>query len=177
MTTSLDNAKKTVTKANETISTVNDRLPDILGEVKKGTETLSGLAEDVDLIKSVAGLDKQESKRGLRDIADYADAIQDVLRTNMEGKKATVWIEEIFGSDLKEVETFDEFLVGLNKEMLLAMVSAKSKQEVLYRASHSGPPRRKPFFIKIEDGEPQRIDDYLREQHPPSAELPAFKTE
>lgn len=178
VTTSLDNAKETVGKANETISTVNDRLPDILGEVKKGTETLSGLAEDVDLIKSVAGLDKQESKRGLRDIADYADAIQGVLRDSTEGRQATILIEEIFGSDLKEVESLDEFLVGLNKEMLAVILPlAKSKQEVLYRAAHSGLPRRKPFFIRIEEEEPQRLDDYIRACHPPSAELPAFKTE
>ena len=176
VTRSLDSAKKTVSKANEAVTTINGQLPQIVGEIKKGTETLSGLAEDVELIKSVAGLQSQDSNRGLRDLANYADEIQRVLRDQTEGKNATIMIEEIIGSDLKEVESVDEFLIGLNKEMLtLIMPFAKSKQEVLYRASYSGPPRRKPYFVRIDDNEPVQLDAFIKLHHPASAELPEFK--
>ena len=49
--------------ANEAVVTVNDRLPEIIGEVKAGTETLAALAEDVELIKSVAGLNAEQADR------------------------------------------------------------------------------------------------------------------
>ena len=175
VTNSLDKARETTKKANDTLATVNEQLPSILGEVRKGTETLSGLAEDVELIKSVAGLENTESNRGLREIAHYADAMQRVLREQTEGKGGVIMIEEIIGSDLKDVESVEEFLVGLNKEMVtLILPLAKSKQEVLHRATFSGPPRRKPFFIRIGAGEPVRLDAFIKEHHPESAELPEY---
>jgi ABC-type transporter Mla subunit MlaD len=47
VTRSLDSASKTVAKANEAVTTINAQLPQIVAWVKKGTETLSDLAEGV----------------------------------------------------------------------------------------------------------------------------------
>lgn len=79
VTASLDSAQKTVAQANQAVATVNEKLPEIVDGVKKSTETLSDLAEDVELIKSVAGIRSEQAKRGLRGLATYADEIQKTL--------------------------------------------------------------------------------------------------
>jgi uncharacterized protein (UPF0335 family) len=172
VTDSLQAAQQAVTKANDALETVNGELPTIVGEVKKGTETLSGLAEDVKLLKSVVGIEKND--RGLRGLASYADEIEQILAEATEGKDAKMKIESVIGSSLKDVESAGEFLVGLNKEIVLILALAKSKEEVLWRICHSGLPRRKPFYIQFADEEPVLLEAFLRETHPESSELPQY---
>ena len=172
---SLDKAQQAVSEANEAIKIVNEKLPEIVSEVKKGTATLSSVAEDVELIKSVAGIQSGQD-RGFRSLAIYADEVQQILNEQTADKEATILIEEIFGSDLKEVESIDEFLVGLNREMVAIILPlAKSKQEVLYRICRSSPPRRKPFFIQLGDSEPITLEEFIIKHHLESAELPVYE--
>ena len=172
---SLAEAQGTITEANEAIAVINEKLPQIVDEVKKGTETLSSVAADVELIKSVAGI-QSDQQRGVRSLAIYANEIQQVLVDQTADKEATILIEEIFGSDLKEVESVDEFIVGLNREMVAIILPfAKSKQEMLHRICRSSPPRRKPFYIKIGDAEPVSLEDFFKQHHAGSATLPAYE--
>ena len=172
----LEHAQQTVQNVNKTVSTVNGQLPDIVAEIKKGTATLSDLAEDVQLLKSVAGIQNDDSKRGLRGLATYSDEVHKMLSQETQGKESTIWIEEIVGSDLKLVESTEEFLIGLNRELLTVVLPlAKSKQEILYRITHSGPPRRKPFHIKIGDTTPVLLSEFIKSHHAESAALPEFK--
>ena len=98
-------AQAAVSDANQAVSTVNEKLPQIIVEVKKGTETLSALAEDVELIKSVAGVRSEQSERGMRGLATYADEVQKVLADQAADQGATILIEEIFGSDRQRQQT------------------------------------------------------------------------
>ena len=172
VTDSLHSAQQAVGKANAALETVNGELPTIVGEVKKGTETLSGLAEDVKLLKSVVGIEKND--RGLRGLASYADQVEQALADATEGKDATIKIEAVIGSSLKDVESVNEFLVGLNKEIILILALAKSKEELLWRVCHSGLPRRKPFYIQFSDAEPVLLQVYIKEIHEASAALPEY---
>lgn len=173
VTRSLSSAEQALSKANETLATVNRELPTIVGEVKKGTGTLSQVSEDIKLLKSVVGIEKNE--RGLRGLASYADEIQRVLLEYSDGKDAVILIEEVFGKDLKTVESAEEFLVGLNKEMVVILAVSKSKQEVLWRATRSGIPRRMPYFIQRGDEAPKKLSDVIRAMHEPSSVLPEYK--
>lgn len=174
VTASLDAAQETIGEANAAVAVVNQELPQIVKEVKRGSETLSGVAKDVELIKSVAGIQADQT-RGVRGLAVYANEVQQVLASQTEGQNATIMIEEIFGSDLKDVESAEEFLVGLSKEMVAIILPlAKSNQEILYRVCHSSPPRRKPFFIRFGDAEPVRLEEFLKKHHPASAALPEY---
>ena len=178
VTSSLETAHAAVSEANQAVTTVNARLPEILVEVKAGTETLSQLAEDVDLIRSVAGIQDEQGEHNLRSLATYADELQNVLAMQAADRDAVILIEEVFGSDLKEIETVEEFLVGLSKEMIsLILPLSRSRQEVLYRATHSGPPRRKPYYIRLSDSEPVKLADFIRQHHPDSAALPAYEAD
>ena len=178
VTSSLETARTAVTEANQAVTTVNSRLPEILAEVKAGTEALSQVADDVELIRSVAGIQDDESKHNLRSLATYADEIQRVLTSEAADRNAMILIEEVLGSDLKEVETVEEFLVGLNKEMVsLILPLSKSRQEILYRATYSGPPRRKPYYIRLPDAEPVKLEDFIKQHHPESAALPVYEAQ
>ena len=76
VTVSLDSAQMAITEANQAIGIVNEKLPDIVAAVNRGSETLSGLAEDVELIKSVAGIRGDQTDQGFRSLLNYADEIQ-----------------------------------------------------------------------------------------------------
>ena len=172
---SLDAANSTIAEATEAVAVVNEKLPLIVDEVKRGTETLSSVAKDVELIKSVAGI-RESQDRGIRELAVYADELQQFLAEATRDQDAMILIEEIFGSDLKDHETAEEFLVGLSKEMVVVILPfAKSKQEVLYRVCHSKPPRRKPFHIRIGEAEAVSLMQFIQENHEASRELPEFK--
>ena len=176
LTRSLETTQATVAEANQAVATVNVKLPQIIDEVTKGTETLSELAEDVDLIKRVAGVPNEDTGRGIRSLAEYADEIQQVLAQQTEGQEAMILKEEIFGSDLAEYSSAEEFLIGLHKEMITFVLPvAKSKQEILYRACYSSPPRRVPFYIQLGDSEPVTLEAFIKEHHAESAELPAYE--
>lgn len=175
VTASLDKAQSTLDKAKSSVDVINNKLPRIVDEVKTGTETLSGLAEDVELIKSIAGINSQQ-KGGLRQLAIYAREIQQVLQEQTEGKEAVIMLEEIFGSDLVVNQTMEEFLIGLNREMVSVILPlAKSKKDVLYRVCHSSPLRRKPFFIRIGKEGPISLENFLRKHHPATASIPVDK--
>ncbi|MCA9136266.1 MAG: hypothetical protein KDB00_05895 [Planctomycetales bacterium] len=173
VTGSLQSAQQAVSKANVALETVNDKLPTIVDEVKKGTETLSGVAEDVKLLKSVAGISQND--RGLRGIANYVDEIQRALGDETEGKDATIKVEAVIGSSLKDVESAREFLVGLNKEAIYILAVAKSKEEALWRVCHGGLPRRAPYYIAFPNEEPVLLDTFIKQIHPESANLPDYK--
>lgn len=173
VTRSIGSAETALVNANEALSTVNGKLPTIVEEVKRGTETLSQVAEDIKLMKSVVGIEKND--RGLRGLATYADEIQQVLVEFTDGKNAMILIEEVFGSDLKPVETAEEFLVGLNKEMVIILAVSKSKQEVLWRATRSGIPRRAPYYVQIGDTDPLLVSDVIRQNHEPSKLLSVYQ--
>lgn len=175
VTSSLDKAQVTLKKANSSIDAIGNKLPKIVDQVKNGTETLSNLAEDVELIKSIAGITSQH-KGSFRQLAVYAQEIQMVLQKETEGKQAVIMIEEIFGSDLVVNQSMEEFLVGLNKEMISVILPlSKSKKEILYRVCHSSPLRRKPFFIRIGEQEPISLESFLRKHHPVTASIPVEK--
>ena len=156
---------------------MNEKLPDIVSAVNIGTETLSGLAQDVELIKSIAGIRSDQTDQGLLGLLGYADQIQKVLKKEGAGKGAVILIEELLGSDLKRVDTVEEFIVGLGKEMVgIILPLAKSKQEILYRTSHSMPPRRKPFFIQFPNTDPVSLQDFIKKYHSESAALPDYES-
>jgi hypothetical protein len=120
-------------------------------------------------------LNAEQSKEGFRGLATYADEVQKLLADETEGKGVQILKEKVIGKKLEVVEPMEEFLVGLSKEMVTLVLLAKSKQEILYRACHSGPPRRKPFFVQFPGEEPVAMEEFLKARHPESAALPEFE--
>lgn len=173
----VEKAESTVGQVQSSVENVNAAMPSLLEELRDSSQTLSRVANDVELMKRVAGLAHDQSDRGVRGLAVYADEIQQVLAQKIEGKPAQILVEEVIGSDLKVLESAEEFLVGLNKEMILTILPlSKSRQEVLYRVCRSGI-RRKPFYIQLGEHNPQRLEEFIREQHSASRDLPSHQVE
>jgi len=173
----IDQSKQTIAKVQESVDKVDQRLPSILAEVHNTSETLSSVADDVKLMKRIAGVDSNNTNTGVRGLAVYADDLQQFLAQQAENQKATILVDEIIGSDLKEVDSLPEFLVGLNKEMVLAILPlSKSREEMLYRVCRSSV-RRVPCYIQFEDKEPILLEEFIRANHDASNELPAYPKE
>lgn len=170
----IDQSKQTIAKVQESVDKVDQRLPSILAEVHNTSETLSSVADDVKLMKRIAGVDSNGTSTGVRGLAVYADDLLQFLARQAENLKATILVEEIIGSDLKEVDSLSEFLVGLNKEMVLAILPlSKSREEMLYRVCRSSV-RRVPYYIQFEDREPILLEEFIRTNHDASRALPAY---
>ncbi len=177
MVVSLDQAEATVGQVQQSVEKVNANMPAVLKEIRETSRTLARVADDVELMKRVAGISSEDEQRGVRGLAIYADELQQILADESEGKGAIILVEEVVGSDLKEVESVAEFLVGLNKEMILTVLPfSKSRQEVLYRVCRSGI-RRKPFYIQFDNAEPVLLKEFICQHHPASRELPEYKIE
>ncbi len=177
MVVSLDKAEATVGQVQQSVEKVNANMPAVLEEIRQTSHTLSRVADDVELMKRVAGISNENEQRGFRGLAIYADELQQLLADESAGKDVKILIEEVVGSDLKVVESVEEFLVGLNKEMILTVLPlSKSRQEILYRVCRSGI-RRKPFYIQFGDAEPVLLKEFIREHHPASRDLPEYQSE
>ena len=177
MVAALDKAEATVGKVQESVEKVDSRMPVVLEEIQNTSHTLSRVADDVELLKRVAGINNENEERGFRGLAVYADDLQQFLVAECEGKEAQILVEEIIGSDLKVVETVTEFLVGVNKEMIVVVLPlAKSREEILYRICHSAV-RRKPYFLQFAGSDPVELESYIREHHPASRDLPVYLAE
>ena len=175
MIVALDKAEATIGEVQDSVEKVNSQIPQVLSEIKTTSATLSSLADDVELMKRVAGVGDGDETRGVRGLALYADEVQQLLDEKFKGRNGNVLIEEVIGSDLKKEESAEAFLVGLSKEMVLTILPlSNSKEEVLYRVCHSGI-RRKPFYIQFENAEPQLLEEFIKENHPGSRDLPKYE--
>jgi hypothetical protein len=161
-------------EAKPALTNVNEHLPQFLAEMKKVSATLGELSEDVRLMKSVVGINTDAASRGVRSLMEYANDLQQFLDAEAGGRNAVMLVESVVGSGLAEKDTLEEFLVGLSKEMTVILAAAKSKQEVLYRSTHSGI-RRKPFYIRFPDSEPEPLEAWIRARHGASGALPVFE--
>ena len=175
MVSAVDDVQSTVAKVQLAAEEVDAKIPGIMQEVQQTSHTLSRVAEDVELMKRVAGVDNESNQRGFRGLAVYADDLQQFLATEVEGKSTSMLCEHVIETKLAVTESAEEFLVGLNREMVLAILPlAKSREEILYRVCHSSV-RRVPFYIQFEWAEPVLLEDFIRENHAASQDLPAFK--
>jgi hypothetical protein len=161
-------------EAKPALTNVNEHLPQFLAEMQKVSATLGELSEDVRLIKSVVGINTDPASRGVRSLIEYANDLQRFLESEAADRNAIILVENVVGSDLTEKDTVEEFLVGLSKEMTVILAAAKSRQEVLYRSTHSGI-RRKPFYIRFPESEPEQLEAWIRARHAESAGLPAIE--
>lgn len=158
-----------LTQSNEALATVNDNLPEMVGEVRKITHTLSVLSDDVNALKRLSGIESQAREEGL---VGHADAILELLQQQGSGS-VLVGVKKTFGSGLKDLVPLEEFIVGARREASILVFRAKSRQEVLHRLTHSW--SRKPFWLQFDGGEAIELEAWVRENHPESADLPVFE--
>lgn len=148
----------------QTSQTVNKHLPEILANVKKSTETLAVLSEDIKQLRDLAGVASGAPRD--RTLVTYADSILDFL----ESTKAQIGLEKkVLGSGLKSVMPVGEWVVDARKEALWLTFRVKSHSELLERLCENK--FGSSWFIQFEDKEPVPLIDWLKENHPETKEL------
>ncbi len=147
-----------------TSKTVNDHLPEILANVKRSTETLAMLSEDIKQLRDLAGVAGEGTPRD-RTLVAYADSILDLI----ESTSAQIGLEKkVLGSGLKSVRSAQEWVAGARKEALWLTFRAKSRSELFKRLCENK--FGSSWFIKFEDKEPVSLINWLKENHPETRE-------
>ncbi|MCP3980215.1 MAG: DUF948 domain-containing protein [bacterium] len=161
-------ANQALQQSNEALTTVNEELPEIVGETKQIAHTLGMLAEDVNGLKELAGVQPRD-----RSLVAYANAILDLVERETAGSAAFIGVPKTLGSGLKDVEPVAEFLVGARREATVLVFRAKSPQEVLHRLSHNW--SGKPLMLREEPAGAVTLEEWIRGRHSASAKLPVFE--
>ncbi len=147
----------------QTSQTVNEHLGEILLNVKKSTETLAILSEDIKQLRDLAGVASGTPRD--RTLVAYADSILDFI----ESTDAQIGLEKkIIGSGLKSLMPAQEWVVDARKEALWLTFRAKSRNELLERLCKNK--FGSSWFIEFEAKEPLPLLDWLKENHPETKE-------
>ena len=140
--------------------TVNDHLPEILANIKKSTDTLAMLSEDIKQLRDLAGVVGEGTPRD-RTLVAYADSILDLIETT----DAQIGLEKkVMGSGLKSVMSAQEWVADARKEALWLTFRAKSRSELLQRLCENK--FGSSWFIRFEGKEPVPLRDWLTDNHP-----------
>ena len=146
-----------------TSQTVNEQLPAILRNVKKSTDTLAALSEDLKQLRDLAGA---SGKARDKTLVAYADSLLDLLETT----DAQIGLEKkVLGGGLKSVAPAKEWVVDARKEALWLSFRAGSKLELLTRLCENK--FGSPWFIQFPEEEAQLLLDWLKLNHTESRNL------
>jgi hypothetical protein len=145
---------------------LNERLPPILENTRKSSETLTVLAEDLKQMRDLAGVAKGPRDRSL---SEYYDSVLDFI----EASGGQIGLKKLLGKGLSDAMPATEWVVGARQEGLLrtTVMRAKSRQEILQHLTNNW--RGADWYIQRADQEPQKLLEWLQQNHPETMELPA----
>ncbi len=139
-------------------SIVNEKLPEILENTKKSTDTLAQLSDDIKQLRDLAGISDQTRDRSL---VAFADNMLDAIEAS-GGKIALN--KKFFGSGLKDIIDAKEWVVAARKEALLQTFRSKSKAELLDRLCKNK--YGSDWMFQSGDSEALSLFDWLKQNHP-----------
>ena len=152
-----------VQRSRETTETVNENLPTIVEKTRVTTETLAELAADIRQLKELVGVGGGSRETNL---VAYASG---VLRA-IEDSGGTVGVKKTFGGKgLTKTLPAKEWAAGARKEALYLAVVSHSKAELVTRLCRTL--FDSDWYIQVGKGEPVKLLDWLRANHPPTHEL------
>jgi hypothetical protein len=123
----LNDMRREVKRTNDIVA---KNLPEIIANVKVGTETLVNVAKDIEAVRDLAGITGGASDRPM---LRYADAILDYLET-LPGQ---IGLEEVVGSDMKDLMSAKDWARDSRKEAIWLTVRADTPAEMLDRIAHN----------------------------------------
>ena len=155
----LNDMRVEVKRTNDVVS---QRLPQILDNVEKGTETLARVSADIDALRDLAGLTDVATDRGL---AVYADSVLDFL-ANQPGQ---IGLEKTFGAGMKDLIPAADWARAARKEGLWLTVRASTRAELLERLAKNK--FGSDWWYVAPNAPPIKLIDLLKQQHPESKGL------
>ncbi|MEO8704494.1 MAG: hypothetical protein ABI867_30855 [Kofleriaceae bacterium] len=155
----LNDMRLEVKRTNET---VGERLPQILDNVKAGTDTLARVSKDIDAMRDLLGIADGVKERSLM---VYADSILDFL----EKQPGQIGLTKTIGSGYKELIPAADWSRDARKEGLWLTFRAKTKAELLDRLAKTK--FGSDWWFVPTTGEASKISDLLKNHHPESKGL------
>jgi hypothetical protein len=154
-----DDARRELKRTNQL---VHDHLPAILANVKVASETVARVSKDIEGLRDLAGL----SAPGDRALATYADSVLDFL----EQQPGKIGLEKLVGKQLKDLVPAADWARDARKEALWLTFRARTRAELLDRLGKTklGSPW---YYAPPAGGAPVPLIDFLKRQHPGSAQL------
>lgn len=139
------------------VTTLNESLPIILDNTKKGTETLVVLSQDIKQLRDLAGVSTQGRDTSL---VGYADGVLDFI----ESLDAEIGIQKkVLGSGLKDVHSAKQWVVSARKEALWLTFRASSQEELLQRLCTNKFGSK--WFIQFPGKPPVVLIDFVKANH------------
>ncbi len=123
---------------------------------------LKALTTQVKELRELAGLQGGYQREAVR----YASGVLNTIET-LRGKGVEVMTKGIGG----KAEPLEEWLVGARREALVLVFTTKSPQAFLRELCQSMALNR-PFHLRFPDGKTEKLEDWLRREHPATAVLP-----
>lgn len=141
---------------------VNKRLPEIIENVRVGTETLANVAKDIESLRDLAGFAGGPNNRSL---VRYADSALDFLAA----QHGEVGLRKVVGSGLKDTMSVQDWVRDTRREALWLTFRADTEAELLDCLGHNK--FGTPWLFAAPGAAPVAIVDYLKQHHPESKTL------
>lgn len=149
-------------EVKHTNETVGQRLPQILDNVQKGTDTLARVSKDIDAMRDLLGVADGVKERSL---LVYADSVLDFL----EKQTGQIGLEKTLGKGHKDLIPAADWARDARKEGLWLTFRARTKAELLERLAKNK--FGSDWWFVPATGEPSKLIDLLRRDHPDSKGL------
>jgi hypothetical protein len=156
------NLPEVVAKAKASTEALAKNLPRVVERVDRTTEVLADLAEDVRLLKELAGVNTAVRDKSL---VAYANSVLKKVETS----GGVIGLRKAFGAGLKNTRPAAEWVVGARREALFLSLLVKSKKEMLTRLAKNK--FGSHWYIQVPDQAPVTLLDWLKENHPESKDL------
>jgi len=143
--------------------TINEQLPEIVDKVHTTTDTLAELAGDIRQLKELAGVTSSARDQNL---VAYANSVVGLIEQSggIIGLK-----KKLGGKGLKNESPAKEWAAGARKEAVLLTILARSKKELVARLAKNK--FGSSWYIRIGDGEPVELLEWLKDNHPDTKAL------
>jgi hypothetical protein len=137
---------------------VTRHLPQIIDNVRTGTETLASVARDIDGLRDLAGIAGGPNDPSL---IRYADAVLDFL----EQLPGQIGLEKVVGSDMKDLISARAWVADSRKEALWLTVRADTPAELVDRLAHNK--FGSAYYYVGPDGARIALAELIRSKVPP----------
>lgn len=141
---------------------IDEKLPPILENGKRSSETLADVAGDLKQLRDLAGISRVDRDDTL---TAYADGVLECIA----GSGGRIGMEKLIGKSLDEPVAAAEWVVSARKVAMVDVFRARSRADVLRLICTNW--RRGDWHIQIGGETPVKLADWVKANHPESAEL------
>jgi hypothetical protein len=147
---------------NDIRVTAKTNLLEIVEKTKVTATTLAEVSRDVKELRTLAGATGSRDKS----FVVYANSVMEFIQTAGKGAKIGT------GRKMKDALPVDEWVAGARKEAIYLVFVEKKKAAILKRLCQTAV-LHSDFYIQLPAAPPQKLEDWLKANHPETKALEA----